>query len=115
MELHLQILINFAIPPIKPLPRGRSNIGILSASRRISLIPGDTVSVFNFSYVRWIDSRPSATQVFFLDISRHIRKISLGVCYYDNVSPWRSNDGRVHLHFLTITEVFAHMKKQSRI
>lgn len=41
-----------------------------------------------------------------------IRKIPLGICYYDDILLWRSDYGGVDLHFLLLL-VSVHMRKQS--
>lgn len=116
MESYQLILINLVIPSINPVPRGRSNIGELSRSRHISLISCDIVSLSCGLQLCKTDGQQNLchTRTFSRHIIFTIRKSSLGICYYDDVLLWRSDDGGVDLHFLPVTEVFVHMRKQSR-
>lgn len=107
MESHRLILINLVIPPINPVPRDRSNIGELSGSRYISLISGDIVSLSYGLQLCKMDGQQNLChrRIFSRHIIFTIRKMSLGIRYYDNVLLWRSDDGRGDLHFLPVTEI----------
>ena len=55
-----------------------------------------------FSYIRLMDSdKALPPKGFSKPIISAIRRISPGICYYDNVLLWRYDDGRADLHFST--------------
>lgn len=112
MKSHRLILINLVIPPINPVPRDRSNIGELSGSRYISLISGDIVSLSYGLQLCKMDGQQNLChpRIFSRHIIFTIRKMSLGICYYDNVLLWRSDDGGGDLHFLPVTKISVHEK-----
>lgn len=91
MESHL---INLVTPPINPVPRGRSNTGQLSGSSHISLTSADRVSLNCGHQLCKMGGEQNLCHPKI--ISRHIistiRRISLGICYYDYavIRWWRS-------------------------
>lgn len=104
MESHQLTLINLVIPPMNPIPRDRNNIGKLSSSRYISLISSDIASLSYGLPLHEIDRQQNLChpRIFSKCIVFTIRKISLQICYHDDVLLWRSDYARVDLHFLPL-------------
>lgn len=89
---------------MNPIPRDRNNIGKLSSSRYISLISSDIASLSYGLPLHEIDRQQNLChpRIFSKCIVFTIRKISLQICYHDDVLLWRSDYAGVDLHFLPL-------------